>query len=75
MNASHFSRLHSLVGIEKSEIKIHIKKDSTCPPIKRTQFHLALAWASTAHTVQGLSLDMVTPLKYVAELFHPQKFF
>ena len=55
MAASHFSRQHSWEGIEKSEAETPIKKGSTSPSIKRTQFHLALASAYTAYKVTGLS--------------------
>ena len=44
------------VPIEKSEARISVKKESASPSIKRTQFHLILAWTSTFHKVQSLSL-------------------
>ena len=39
----------------KCETEISVKTGSVLPTIKRTQF--PLAWASTVHKVQGLSLE------------------
>ena len=49
------SRQHCWVGIEKSETEIPITKASASPSIKIT--HFLLAWGSTVHKVQSLSLD------------------
>ena len=37
--------------------EISIKKGSASPSIKRAQFPLTLAWPSTIHKVEGLSLE------------------
>ena len=47
MTSTDLSEQNSWVPIEKCETKISIKKGSALPTIKRTQFPLALAWAST----------------------------
>ena len=57
MRSSYLGRQNSWVPIEKCETEISIKKGSTSPYIKRTQFMLTLAWASTVHKVLGLSLE------------------
>ena len=50
-------RQSSWVAIEKRETEISINKGLASPNIKRTQFPLTLAWASTVHKVQGLGLE------------------
>ena len=57
MRSSYLGRQNSWVAIEKCETEIPIKKGLASPNIKRTQFPLTLAWASTVHKVQGLSLE------------------
>ena len=57
MAASYFSRQPFWVVFEKSETKIFIKKGSTSPSVKRTQFLLAVASPSTVQNVKDLSLD------------------
>ena len=57
MAASYFSRQPFWVVFEKIETEILIKKGSTSPSIKRTQFLLAVASPSTAQNVKDLSLD------------------
>ena len=47
MTSTYLGEQNSWVPIEKSETKISIKKGSALPTMKRTQFPLALAWAST----------------------------
>ena len=57
MRSSYLGRQNSWVPIEKCETEISLKKGSASPYIKRTQFMLTLAWASTVHKVLGLSLE------------------
>ena len=57
MRSSYLGRHNSWVAIEKCETEIPIKKGSASPSIKQTQFPSTLAWASTVHKVQALSLE------------------
>ena len=57
MRSSDLDRQNSCVSLEKCEAEIPIKKRSTFPSMKRTQFPLMLAWLSTFHEVQGLNLE------------------
>ena len=59
MRSSYLGRQNAWVPIEKCGSEIPIKKGSTSPSTKRTQFHLMLAWASIVHKIQGLSLEQV----------------
>ena len=55
--SSYLARKNSWAPLEKYETEISIKKGSVSPSIKCTQFPLTLAWASTVHKAQGLSLE------------------
>ena len=57
MRSSYLGRKNSWVAIEKCEAEIPIKKVSAFPCIKHTQFPLILAWTSTVHKLQCLSLE------------------
>ena len=57
IRSSYLGRENSQVATEKCETEIPIKKGLTSPNIKPNQFSLALAWPSTIHKVQGLSLE------------------
>ena len=56
-NAMRSSYLGSWVPIKKSEIEISIKEGSSPPSIRHPELPLTLAWASTVHKVQDLSLE------------------
>ena len=57
MRSPNLGRQNSCVTIEICKTEISIKKGSALPFMKRTQFPLTLAWASTVHKVEGLSLE------------------
>ena len=57
MRSSNLGRQNSCVTIEICETEISIKKGSASPSIKLIQFPLTLAWGSTVHKVEGLSLE------------------
>ena len=52
MRSSSLRRQNSCISIENCETEISIKKRSVLSSVKRTQFPLTLAWASTVHKVQ-----------------------
>ena len=57
MKPSYLGIRNSWVPIEKCKTEISVKKESASTSIRRTQFPLVLAWASTVHKVQGLNLE------------------
>ena len=57
MKPSYLGKRNSWVPIEKCKTEISVRKESASTSIRRTQFPLVLAWASTVHKVQGLSLE------------------
>ena len=57
MRSSYLGSQNSWVSIENCETGISIKKGSSSPSIKCTQFPLTLAWPTSAHKVQRLSLE------------------
>ena len=60
MRSYYLGRQNSWVcqnSVEKCEAETSIKKRSELPSIKRTQFYLTLASASTIHKVQSLRLE------------------
>ena len=59
MRSAYLGGQHSWVPTEKCEIEVLIMKEAASPFIKCTQFLLTLAWTSTVHKVQILSLEQV----------------
>ena len=57
MRPSYLGRQNSCVLTEKYETEILIKKGLAYSRIKYTQFLVTLAWPSTVHKVQNLSLE------------------
>ena len=51
IRSSYVDRQNSWIPVKKCETEISVKKGSTLPTIKRTQFPLTLAWVSTIHKV------------------------
>ena len=72
--SSYRGRRNSWVSIKKIlEAEIPTKKRPTFPCIKRNQFPLilVLAWASTVHKVEGLSLEQgVIEPKSIKQIYH-----
>ena len=59
MRSSYLVRKNYQVPTEICEAKIPIKKESASSSIKRTEFPSIIAWTSTFHKFQGLSLQKV----------------